>query len=88
MQSAKHNLLVVEDAAQLMELSQSNLKFKFETPKAGNLSVLFLVLSGKIWGIGDGGAIVTNDSALAKIIFSSQYGSETKYYNDYAGVNS
>jgi dTDP-4-amino-4,6-dideoxygalactose transaminase len=38
--------------------------------------------------LGDGGAIVTNDSALAKIIFSLRnYGSETKYYNDYAGVN-
>jgi dTDP-4-amino-4,6-dideoxygalactose transaminase len=39
--------------------------------------------------LGDGGAIITNDSALAKIIFSLRnYGSETKYYNDYAGVNS
>jgi hypothetical protein len=55
-----------------MELSpNSNLKFKFQTPKAGNLMwLLFLVLSRrKTWGVGDEfGAMVTNNSALAKII--------------------
>jgi hypothetical protein len=39
--------------------------------------------------LGDGGAIVTNDDALAKVVsVLRNYGSETKYYNDYQGMNS
>jgi len=39
--------------------------------------------------LGDGGAITTNDSELAKVIFSLRnYGSEKKYYNEFVGVNS
>lgn len=39
--------------------------------------------------MGDGGAITTNDSELAKVLFSLRnYGSEKKYLNEYIGVNS
>jgi dTDP-4-amino-4,6-dideoxygalactose transaminase len=39
--------------------------------------------------LGDAGAVITNDSELAKVIQSLRnYGSEAKYYNDYIGVNS
>jgi hypothetical protein len=48
------------------------------------------VYPGKNLGaLGDGGAIVTNDDALAKVVsVLRNYGSETKYYNDYQGMNS
>ncbi|MNS97161.1 dTDP-3-amino-3,6-dideoxy-alpha-D-galactopyranose transaminase [compost metagenome] len=39
--------------------------------------------------MGDGGAITTNDEALAKVLFSLRnYGSEKKYHNEYIGINS
>ncbi len=39
--------------------------------------------------LGDGGAITTNDDELAKVIYALRnYGSETKYYTDYIGINS
>ena len=39
--------------------------------------------------MGDGGAVVTNDSELAKVIQSLRnYGSEAKYQNEFIGVNS
>ncbi|PKH66117.1 aminotransferase [Flavobacterium sp. ALD4] len=89
-----HNLLVIEDAAQAHGAIANS---KFQIPnrklqKAGNRSdaAAFSFYPGKNLGaLGDGGAITTNDSALAQIVFSLRnYGSVTKYYNDYAGVNS
>jgi dTDP-4-amino-4,6-dideoxygalactose transaminase len=54
----KHNLLVVEDAAQSHGASQSK-----NNESKSKRSVPFIL--EKIWGTGDG-AIVTNDSELAK----------------------
>jgi len=75
----KHNLLIVEDAAQA-----HGLQFKGSHTKA------FSFYPGKNLGaLGDAGAVVTNDEKLAKTIKSlSNYGSEKKYYNDYLGYNS
>lgn len=75
----KHNLLIVEDAAQAHGLS-----FK------GSHTRAFSFYPGKNLGaLGDGGAVVTNDEKLAKTIKSfSNYGSQQKYYNDYLGFNS
>jgi dTDP-4-amino-4,6-dideoxygalactose transaminase len=82
----KHNLLVVEDAA------QSHGATNPENIKAGNLgdAAGFSFYPGKNLGaLGDAGAVTTNDEALAKMIFSLRnYGSETKYYNDHIGMNS
>jgi dTDP-4-amino-4,6-dideoxygalactose transaminase len=45
--------------------------------------------SKNLGALGDAGAITTNDSELAKVLFSLRnYGSEVKYHNDYMGVNS
>ena len=39
--------------------------------------------------MGDGGAVVTNDAELSKVIYSLRnYGSTIKYQNDYIGINS
>lgn len=75
----KHNLLIVEDAAQAHGL-----------PFKGSHARTFSFYPGKNLGaLGDGGAVVTNDEKLAKTIKSlSNYGSEKKYYNDFLGYNS
>lgn len=81
----KHNLKVVEDAAQAH--GASYLGFK-----AGNLSdaAAFSFYPTKNLGaLGDAGAVNTNDSDLARKIASLRnYGSTIKYYNDYIGTNS
>lgn len=94
----EHNFIVVEDCAQSHGIKKSqNLNSKFQTgenlkSKIYNLksSSAFSFYPGKNLGcLGDGGAITTNDSELAKVLFSLRnYGSEKKYYNDYIGVNS
>lgn len=75
----KHNLLIVEDAAQAHGLS-----FK------GNHTRAFSFYPGKNLGaLGDAGAILTNDDKLEKVLRSLRnYGSEKKYYNEFIGVNS
>lgn len=82
----KHNLLVIEDAAQAHGSQFS------ENEKAGNLghAAAFSFYPGKNLGaLGDGGAITTNDDALAEVLFSMRnYGSKVKYENEIIGVNS
>lgn len=81
----QNNLLVIEDAAQA---HGALLVFR----KSGNLSnaAAFSFYPGKNLGaLGDGGAVTTNDSELARtILLLRNYGSEKKYYNKYIGVNS
>ena len=82
----QNNLLIVEDCAQShgainnQQLIINNL----------NSASAFSFYPGKNLGcLGDGGAITTNDSELAKVLFALRnYGSEKKYYNEYIGVNS
>ncbi|WP_433765940.1 DegT/DnrJ/EryC1/StrS family aminotransferase [Flavobacterium ginsenosidimutans] len=82
----KHNLIVVEDAA------QSHGAISNQQLRINNLSSAsaYSFYPGKNLGcLGDGGAITTNDSQLAKVLFSLRnYGSEKKYHNEYVGVNS
>jgi len=88
----KNNLLIVEDCAQShgaevnskKEIPNSKLEGSLKSAQA------YSFYPGKNLGcLGDGGAINTNDSELAKVLFSLRnYGSEQKYYNEYIGVNS
>lgn len=75
----QNNLIVVEDAAQsagVISNQQTSVAYSFYPTK--NLGAL-----------GDGGAVVTNDLELAQVVRSLRnYGSETKYQNDFVGVNS
>ena len=75
----RHNLLIIEDAAQA-----HGIKFKGSNTKA------FSFYPGKNLGaLGDAGAITTDDDELAKVLFSMRnYGSEKKYYNELLGYNS
>lgn len=81
----KHNLKIVEDNAQAIGAEWKGIK-------AGNLgdAAGFSFYPGKNLGaLGDGGAVATNDGALAVIIRSiANYGTSAKYINKYRGVNS
>ena len=81
----KHNLLVVEDAAQAHGAEWNGIK-------AGNFgdAAGFSFYPGKNLGaLGDAGAITTNDDELAEVLFSLRnYGSKVKYENEILGVNS
>lgn len=81
----KYNLKLIEDAAQAHGAD-------YKEKKAGALAdvAAFSFYPVKNLGaLGDAGAITTNDDELAEVIRSlSNYGSETKYYHQYKGINS
>lgn len=81
----KFNLAVIEDAAQAHGA-------KYKGIKAGGFgrAAGFSFYPGKNLGaVGDAGAVVTNDDALAqKIRLLRNYGSDKKYYHDFQGFNS
>ena len=90
-----NNLLVVEDAAQahgaILKVESQKSKVKsLDTYKINPKTQVYSFYPGKNLGaLGDAGAVITNDSELAKVIQSLRnYGSEAKYYNDYIGINS
>ena len=91
-----NDLLVVEDAAQAhgairnQESAPETVSRTDEVISNQKSSVAYSFYPGKNLGaLGDAGAVTTNDLELAKVIQSLRnYGSETKYYNDYIGINS
>ena len=82
----KHNLLVIEDAAQAHGAVSENGK------RAGNLghAAGFSFYPTKNLGaLGDAGAITTSDAELASVVLKLRnYGASSKYVNDELGFNS
>ena len=78
----QNKLLVIEDAA------QSHGAFNNDKPNFN--AVAYSFYPGKNLGaLGDGGAVVTNDEELSKVISSLRnYGSTIKYQNEFIGINS
>lgn len=83
--AAHHDLRVFEDCAQA-----HGARYKGTRVGALGLAAGFSFYPGKNLGAaGDGGAVVTNDDALARRVrVISNYGSEAKYYNETKGLNS
>jgi len=83
--ATKHDLFVVEDAAQAHGAEVDNMRVGSCGHAAG-----FSFYPGKNLGCyGDGGGVTTNDASLAKKIRKlSNYGSQERYYHDDLGINS
>jgi dTDP-4-amino-4,6-dideoxygalactose transaminase len=86
----EHNLFVIEDNAQAIGASYTfkNGK-KQKAGTIGNVGTTSFFPSKNLGCYGDGGAIFTNDDALAHIIRGIvNHGMYTRYYHDVIGVNS
>ena len=83
--ATRHNLKVIEDAAQAHGCL-------YKGRKVGSLgdAAAFSFYPGKNLGaLGDGGAITTSDKAIAdKVRALANYGSDVKYHHIYQGTNS
>lgn len=80
----KHNLAVIEDAAQAIGAEYQGRR----AGSMGTLGCLSFFPSKNLGAFGDGGAVVTNDAALAhKVRLLRTHGAEPKYYHKIVGGN-
>lgn len=81
----KHHLKLIEDCAQ-----SHGARYRGKmTGTFGDAGCFSFYPSKNLGAFGDGGAIVTNDEALAREIkIYRNYGSEKRYYNKVVGMNS
>lgn len=81
----QHGLKIVEDCAQSHGAKLAGQM----TGTFGNAGCFSFYPTKNLGAIGDAGAIVTNDDALAeRLRHTRNYGSKQKYVNEYVGVNS
>lgn len=81
----QHGLIVIEDAAQ----AQGALYKKRRVGSLGHAAATSFYPGKNLGALGDGGAVLTNDSKLAdKVRELRNYGSKIKYQHDVAGFNS
>lgn len=88
--AAKHNLYVIEDNAQALgaQYTFSNGGTK-KTGGIGHIGCTSFYPSKNLGACGDGGAIFTNDTALAdKLKMIAIHGQSKRYYHDVVGCNS
>jgi len=80
----RHDLYVIEDAAQAISAT-------YKGRKAGSIGAVgcFSFFPSKnLGGAGDGGMIVTNDSAMyERLVIMRAHGSKPKYYHKFIGGN-
>jgi dTDP-4-amino-4,6-dideoxygalactose transaminase len=82
--AAKHNLYVIEDAAQAISATYKGRK----AGSIGTVGCFSFFPSKNLGGAGDGGMIVTNDSALHdRLVAMRAHGSKPKYYHKFVGGN-
>lgn len=80
-----HKLYVIEDCAQATGASWDNQK----VGSIGHIGCFSFFPTKNLGGCGDGGAITTNDSAIAKQMkILKEHGSPERYRHDYIGINS
>ena len=84
--SKENNLLVIEDAAQAHDEKNKAKKY---VGKLGDAAGFSFYPTKNLGALGDGGAVTTNDDALAEVIKKLRnYGTSTKYVNEFLGFNS
>ena len=88
--AAKHNLFVIEDNAQAIgnnyTFSDGSVK---KTGSIGHVGCTSFYPSKNLGAFGDGGAIFTDDDALAaKMRMIASHGQSKRYYHDVVGCNS
>jgi dTDP-4-amino-4,6-dideoxygalactose transaminase len=83
--AAKHNLIVIEDAAQ-----SQGAKYKGKrTGSLGHAAATSFYPGKNLGALGDGGAVLTNDESIAKKVMQYRnYGSSIKYQHEVSGFNS
>lgn len=83
--AVEHGLKIVEDCAQS---HGAKLAGKM-TGTYGDAGCFSFYPTKNLGALGDAGAVVTNDDALAdRLRYTRNYGSKQKYVNEYVGVNS
>ncbi|RDS83711.1 DegT/DnrJ/EryC1/StrS family aminotransferase [Dyella monticola] len=81
----EHHLLLIEDAAQAHGAMHGERK----AGAFGHAAGFSFFPAKNLGALGDGGAVVTNDSVLAaRVSALRNYGSEMKYHHAYQGINS
>jgi dTDP-4-amino-4,6-dideoxygalactose transaminase len=83
--ASRHRLLLIEDAAQAHGATRDGRR----AGALGDAAGFSFFPTKNLGALGDGGAIVTGDEALAKrAIALRSYGSDVKYHHLYQGTNS
>jgi len=83
--SSKHNLKLIEDAAQAHGADYNGKK----VGGLGDAAAFSFYPVKNLGSLGDAGAVTTDDAGLARLIRSiSNYGSDKKYIHKYKGLNS
>ena len=81
----KHNLLVIEDCAQATGAVWGQNKIG----SIGHVGCFSFFPTKNLGACGDGGAITTNDRAIAKQVrILKEHGSPSRYRHDFIGINS
>ena len=86
----QHNLRIIEDNAQAIGAmsSTAGLNGTFITGGLGDAAGISFYPTKNLGALGDGGAVVTNDDALASTVSAlANYGSDRRYHNIYRGCN-
>ncbi len=85
----EHDLRIIEDNAQAIGSYYNNNGSKTALGTIGDIGCTSFFPSKNLGAYGDGGALFTQDDALAKKIqIIANHGMETRYYHDVIGVNS
>lgn len=88
--AARHNLFVIEDNAQAIGCDYTFADgTKKKTGSIGHIGTTSFYPSKNLGGVGDGGAIFTNDDELAASMkMVANHGQSRQYYHDVVGCNS
>jgi len=86
--AGKYDIPVIEDAAQAIGASYPSKNGIKKAGSMGKMGCFSFFPTKNLGGIGDGGMVITNDSALAeKITKLRNHGSHQKYYHSLIGGN-